>query len=160
MNPSGDPGIYVEKAGDRFGRPRRVFGAMPLTVKVRAADTAGGMLVVEQTNDVRGGPPRHVHHEQEEWFYVLEGVYAIEVGARRHRLHAGDALLAPRGVPHGWARVGDGPGRMVIAFSPAGDMEAFFDAATALAALPPPDEVRALFAAHGMTALGPPIETD
>lgn len=160
MNPPDASGIHVAKAGDRYGHPRLVFGAMPLTVKVRSADTAGGLLVVEQTNDVRGGPPRHVHHAQEEWFYVVEGVYAVEVGARRHRLQAGEAVLAPRGIPHGWARVGDVPGRMLIAFSPAGDMEAFFDGATALSALPPASELRALFAANGMTLLGPPIDSD
>jgi len=153
-------GIWVGSGLDRFERRRSVFGTMPFTVKVAPADTGGGCLVIEQANGFRGGPPRHVHAEQEEWFYVVEGSYGVEVGDRLHRLGAGDSVLAPRGVPHGWALLGPGAGRMVILFSPAGAMEAFFDEASAMHGMGPPDVMASLFARHGMRIVGPPLDID
>ena len=150
--------IRVAADEDRFGRARKVFGVMPFAVKVSGVDTGGSLLVIEQANDYRGGPPRHVHHAQEEWFYVVSGRYRVEVGGVAHDLRPGDAVLAPRGVPHTWALVADGPGRMLIAFTPAGEMEAFFDRATQLPGVPPHQEVAALFAAHGMRIEGPPLD--
>ena len=159
MADSGASVVHVPVGRDRFGLDRKVFGVMPFAVKVAARDTSGGMLVIEQANDYRGGPPRHVHFEQDEWFYAVEGTYVVEVAGVAHRLAPGDSVLAPRGVPHGWALV-DGPGRMIIAFHPAGSMEAFFDRACELASLPPHEDVRSLFAEHGMRVEGPPVSAD
>src|SRR5690242_8234756 len=115
----------VPAGGGRDGE-RRSMGITTLTFKVASRDTAGAFFVVEQTNHGRGGPPRHVHLAQEEWFYAVEGEFVAEVGGRLHRLAPGDSLLAPRHVPHAWAFVGDGVGRLLICFTPAGQMEAFF----------------------------------
>lgn len=150
--------VMVPAGEDRFERHRAVFGVMPFAVKVSGGDTGGAALVIEQANGYRGGPPRHVHAEQEEWFYVVQGEYIVEVGGVSHRLGAGDAILAPRGVPHSWALVGHTPGRMVIAFFPAGKMEEFFDAATELPGQPSPEVAGPLFAAHGMVVAGPPLD--
>ena len=79
----------------------------------------------------------------------------IEVGQERVRLQPGDSLLAPRQVPHVWAHVGEGRGRILIAFMPAGQMEAFFREVTKANAMPPQDP--ALWRAHGMELLGPPL---
>jgi len=151
--------VFVPRDGDRFGRRRKVFGAFPIDVKVAAADTDGGLLLIEQIDDKKGGPPRHVHPRQEEWFHVVGGAYVIEVGEERFELGAGDSLLAPRGVPHVWAHVGDGIGRMLIGFQPAGEMEAFFARATGLESLPAGPDLAQLFREHGMELLGPPLAT-
>lgn len=145
---------------DRFDRERRVFGTMRFSVKVTSADSGDGLFVLEQHNAFRGGPPRHPHHDQEEWFYVVAGHYAIEVDGARHELGPGDALLAPRGVPHTWALVGNAPGRMIVAFSPAGAMEAFFDEASEARGLVTSASMRELFARHGMLLTGAPLEPD
>ena len=76
--------------------------------------------------------------------------------ADRRRLGAGDSVLAPRGVPHTWAFTGRGDGRLLVAFTPAGDMEAFFRTVTATDAMPSQDP--ALWLAHGMRVVGPPLE--
>jgi mannose-6-phosphate isomerase-like protein (cupin superfamily) len=73
-----------------------------------------------------GGPPLHLHLSQEEWFYVLEGEIAFQVGEQRVHLHAGESLLAPRRVPHTFSSVSATPGHLLIAFTPAGKMEQFF----------------------------------
>lgn len=149
--------VHVPANRDRFGRRRKVFGMLPLDIKVSSADTGGGLLVIEQVDDVKGGPPRHVHPEQDEWFYVVEGAYTIEIGAERFDLTAGDSILAPRGVPHVWAHVGEGIGRLVIGFQPAGKMEAFFAEATELDGIPAGPMLADLFGRHGMQLLGPPL---
>ena len=153
-------GIVVAAGADLHARSRKVFGLMPFSVKVSARDTAGGLFVLEQSNAYRGGPARHVHRAQEEWFYVVRGRYHVEVDDHLHVLGPGDALLAPRGVPHAWALVDDVPGTMVIAFSPAGSMEAFFDEACELHGAGPTPELTDLFRRHGMDLVGPPLEVD
>ena len=80
MGTNGDRGVRVAAKGDRFGRERKVFGVMPFTVKVAAQDSDGRLFVIEQDNAYPGGPPRHVHHEQDEWFYAVRGRYLVEVG--------------------------------------------------------------------------------
>lgn len=114
-----------------------------------------GIFVVENSFHAPGGPARHLHHDQEEWFYVLEGNFVMEVGEERLTLQPGESLVAPRRVPHVWAHVGPGPGRILIAFFPAGQMEAFFREVTRAGAMPPLDP--ALWQAHGMELLGPPL---
>jgi hypothetical protein len=56
-------------------------------------------------------------------------------------------------VPHVWASTG--PGRLLVAFTPAGDMEAFFRQVTKADAMPSQDP--AVWAAHGMEVVGPPL---
>ena len=149
--------IHVPAGADRFQVVHQAFGLKPIDFKVSSKDTNGRFFIIEQTNSRLGGPPRHTHHEQEEWFYVLEGEYVIEVGETSYRLGAGDCVLAPRGVPHVWACAGSGHGRILITFQPAGQMEAFFEESTQLDTLPPKEELLSLFSRHGMTVVGPPL---
>ncbi|MCB9137307.1 MAG: cupin domain-containing protein [Caldilineaceae bacterium] len=104
----------------------------------------------------KGGPTRHSHHDQDEWFYVLEGEFAFEVGGENYRLKAGGSLLALRKIPHVWANIGEGVGRILASFYPAGKMESFFREVTKANAMPPLDPE--LWRAHGMELAGPPIK--
>ncbi len=149
--------IHVPAATDRFQTLHQAFGLKPIDFKVSARDTDGRFFIVENGNSRPGGPPRHLHHTQEEWFYVLEGEYVIEVGESSYQLHPGDSILAPRAVPHVWAFVGEGNGRLLILFQPAGQMEAFFEESTQLDTLPSPAELADLFERHGMLIVGPPL---
>lgn len=149
--------IRVRRDEDRFGKRRKVFGSLPIDVKVAASDTGGRLLLIEQVDDVQGGPPRHVHPHQEEWFFVVEGEYVIVVGDDRYDLRPGDSVLAPRGIPHTWAHVGEGHGRMLIGFQPAGRMESFFEAATQLDEIPSGSALTDLFRSHDMELVGPPL---
>jgi quercetin dioxygenase-like cupin family protein len=150
----------VPAGGDLLGRRRKVFGRLPIDLKVVGGQTDGGLLVLEQIDDAKGGPPRHVHPAQDEWFYVIEGNYVVEVGDARFYLGSGDSILAPRGVPHVWAHVGEGTGRMLVEFHPAGRMEAFFTQATQLSGVSSGPEMARLFSEHGMQLLGPPLAID
>ena len=123
--------------------------------KVSTADSHGTLLVIELTNHAKGGVPRHIHYEQDEWFYVVEGEYIIEVGRERFRLKPGDSAFGPRKVPHVWAFVGDGLGRLLGTITPAGQLEAFFRATAREHAPLPLDP--ALFRAYGFELVGPPL---
>src|SRR5690242_10050910 len=116
--------LRVAAGEDRFGE-HRGLGISTIDFKVVPHDSSG-LFVLENTFHAKGGPARHLHYDQDEWFFALEGEFIIEVGQDRTRLQPGDSLLAPRKVPHVWAYVGDTRGRMLITFLPAGKMEAFF----------------------------------
>ena len=150
----GLPSLLRVAAGeDRFGE-NRGLGISTIDFKVSPKD-GSGLLILENTFHAKGGPPRHLHHDQDEWFYAVEGEFIIEVGSERIWMKPGDSLLAPRRVPHVWAFIGDIRGRMLIAFMPAGKMEAFFREVTQANAMPPQDP--ALWRDYGMELLGPPL---
>ena len=142
----------VAAGTDCFGE-HRGLGVSRIDFKVVAPD--GSLLILENTFHAKGGPARHAHDDQDEWFYAAEGEFIVEVGPERFTLNPGDSLLAPRRVPHVWAYVGDAQGRMLITFTPAGHMQAFFREVTKANAMPPQDP--ALWRAHGMTLMGPPL---
>ncbi len=150
------PALWVGAGTDRFGE-HRGLGISAISFKVVPQDSRD-QLVIENSFWARGGPARHLHHDQDEWFYAVEGEFIIEVGGERFNLKPGDSVLAPREVPHVWAYVGDSTGRMLIAFMPAGKMEAFFREVTKANAMPPQDP--ALWRAHGMELIGPPLPVD
>ena len=74
----------------------------------------------------KGGLARHLHHDQDEWFYPIEGEFIMEIGQERMQLNPGDSILARREIPYVWAYISDTPGRMLFTFMPAGKIEAFF----------------------------------
>jgi mannose-6-phosphate isomerase-like protein (cupin superfamily) len=116
---------HVVGAGeDRFGHAHSL-GFSSILFKVPASETAGGLFVMEHNHLLPGGPPLHLHLNQEEWFYVIEGQVAFQVGDQRLELRAGESVLAPRRVPHTFSSVGAAPGRLLIAFCPAGKMEQY-----------------------------------
>jgi len=148
------PPIWRVAAGeDQYGEYRGL-GVSSIAFKLSSQDP-NGLFILENTFHKKGGPARHLHHSQDEWFYAVEGQFIIELGQERIRLNPGDSLLAPRKVPHVWAYVGDTKGRMLIAFMPAGKMEAFFREVTKANAMPPQDPE--LWRAYGMELLGPPL---
>ncbi|MDP9038472.1 MAG: cupin domain-containing protein [Acidobacteriota bacterium] len=117
-------------------------------------ETAGGLFVIEHKNLIKGGPPLHLHVKQEEWFYVMEGEVHFQIGGKQEKLGPGDSILGPRGVPHTFMLAGAKPGRLLIAFSPAGKMEEFFRAT----AIPnPPVQDADFFRRYGMELVGPPL---
>lgn len=71
-----------------------------MTVKAGSAETGKSFAQLEM-NDPRGtATPMHVHHNEDETFYALEGEILALVGDERITLSAGDFAFAPRGVPH------------------------------------------------------------
>ena len=142
---------------DQFGE-HRGLGISEISFKVVPKDSEG-LFIIENTFHAKGGPAKHLHYDQDEWFYAVEGEFILEVGDEKMILKPGESLLAPREIPHVWAFTGNSPrGRMLITFMPAGKMEAFFREVTKANAMPPQDPQ--LWKAHGMELLGPPLKVE
>jgi mannose-6-phosphate isomerase-like protein (cupin superfamily) len=150
--------IRVQQGQDRFNERIPVGAKSSIDRKVSGKDTAGSWSMFEAHWGLKGGPPLHVHQLEDEWFYVIEGEYVVQVGDERFELTPGDSLLAPRKVPHTYAHLGDGQGRLLIAYEPAGAMEDFFLEVSKLAGPPSASEVQRVFRAHGMEIVGPPLK--
>jgi len=73
-------------------------------------------------------------------------------------LQPGDSLLAPCKVSHVWAHVGRSTGRILVGFTPAGQMESFFRQYMR-GSVPPPKDPE-IWRAHGMELLGPPLNVE
>jgi quercetin dioxygenase-like cupin family protein len=159
-NPPIDLSAHISAGRGRFQQQRKVFCTMSIDYKVSSSDTDGALFIVENTDDSKGGPPRHLHPEQEEWFYAVDGEYVVEVGDDSYRLEPGDSVLAPRKIPHAWPQVGEGTGRLIVFFQPAGEMEAFFGALSQAKGTPSREELHSLFRSHGMEVTGPPLPVE
>ena len=147
-------GVHAVGAGqDRLGETHSL-GFSTILFKVLPRDSGSGLFVIEHKGLGHGGPPVHFHLHQDEWFYVMEGEVLFQIGDSRKQLHAGDSVLGPRGVPHTFSSVGEKPGRMLIAFNPAGKMEEFLR----VTGVPnPPVQDAAFFRRYEMELVGPPI---
>jgi mannose-6-phosphate isomerase-like protein (cupin superfamily) len=149
--------VRVPAGVDREGK-KHAIGLSSTTYKVLTQDTGGALFVLEQSNQKKGGPPRHLHHDVDELFYSLEGEYIVEVGSERFHLKPGDCVLGPREIAHAWAFAGTSPGRLLISFAPAGKMEAFFNERENRGIKPGAYTTDASFMrAFGMELIGPPL---
>lgn len=147
----------VARGKDRFGEHHDI-GIGIISFKVATQDSGGELLIVELAHHTKGGPGRHFHYAQDEWFYILEGEYAFEVEEKRFQFGPGDSLFVPRKIPHVWAYCGRQPGRILITFTPAGLMEGFFRETAEVNAMPPLDP--AFFRKYDMELIGPPLKLD
>jgi quercetin dioxygenase-like cupin family protein len=100
------------------GEARWWFGSLAV-IKATAADTAGRLTIVEITEPPGVEAPLHVHHRDDEGFWILEGDVSFEVGGTTIEAHAGDFVFGPRGIPHRYT-VGDTGCRMLFIMVPAG----------------------------------------
>ena len=119
--------------------------------------------IVEVTGTRGDMPPLHVHHLEDETFVVLEGELGVHTATGSVSLRAGEALVAPKGVPHVY-RVESETARWLGVSTPGGFAQ-FVLAASEPAeydGLPPagretdPAPVVAIADAHGIEILGPP----
>ncbi|MBT8281644.1 MAG: cupin domain-containing protein [Muriicola sp.] len=128
-----------------------------MDLKVSGKDTNGGMTIFQQISISKGmGTPLHVHHYQDEVFYVIEGSYRFQVGKEYFSLVKGEHIFLPKAVPHAWTQVSD-TGKMNVLFQPAGKMEEFFLTMAGLDHEPDKAEIENIFADCEMSVVGPPL---
>lgn len=129
-------------------------------------DGSDGLSLIESLAAEGDSPPLHVHRTEDELFHVLEGELRLRVGEADLRLTAGEAAVAPRGVPHTY-RVESPQARWLVATAH-GDFERFVRALSRpaehdglpLQVPPTPEQVEQLAAAaaaHGIDLVGPPL---
>jgi len=142
------------------GEARWWFAGLAV-IRATATDTGGQMTIVEMTEPPGAQAPLHVHHREDEAFWILEGDATFEVGDTTIEAHAGDYLFGPRDIPHRYT-VGDAGCRMLFICTPAGFEDlviAMGEPALARTLPPPSDEepdmerVAAIAEAHGCELL-------
>jgi mannose-6-phosphate isomerase-like protein (cupin superfamily) len=74
-------------------------------LKASRASTGGALTLIE--SDTTGGAPLHVHRDEDECFYVLEGSITVRCGDEGFEADRRSFVFLPRGVPHSWDVVGD-----------------------------------------------------
>jgi quercetin dioxygenase-like cupin family protein len=139
-------------------------------VKVRIAASEGNdsLSVIEHRAPFGDSPPLHVHHTEDEIFYILEGEFRVQVANDIRRYGPGTVLLGPKGIPHTY-RVESSAGGRFVTVTAHGDFERFVRAAGREAEgdeLPTPvgppspeaiQQLGALARTFGVQLVGPPL---
>jgi mannose-6-phosphate isomerase-like protein (cupin superfamily) len=150
---------FVANPGEgRLPENLNVFGHR-MTVKISSRDTGGAFAVIEDITPPLSGPPLHVHHEQDEWWHIVEGTYRFQIDGREIVAGSGADVYAPRGTRHAFQNLGTEPAKMIVTVVPGG-LDLFFEeiSANALPGVPPdPAQLVPIFERHGLSLLGPPL---
>jgi mannose-6-phosphate isomerase-like protein (cupin superfamily) len=147
--------IQITRAGE--GKRVKPSPEEDLFFKITGEDTEGRFDYVEGTIRHLGGPPMHLHHAQDETFYVVEGTLRFKVGEEMFDLTSGDFAYIPRGVAHGYVNMGQEPVRGLGIFVPGG-FDRFMDDVGQLPPGPPdPDKLREVGEKHAQEVVGPPL---
>ncbi len=127
--------------------------------------TGGAYALCEARVLPGGGPPPHIHHREDESFFILEGEITFLLGDRRVVAKAGSFIQGPRGVPHAFKNESSAPARMLVHVSPPGFEQFMVEFASPVASFdsPPvpvtPADIERLFAVapkYGIEILPPP----
>jgi mannose-6-phosphate isomerase-like protein (cupin superfamily) len=139
------------------------FGPNRTRILATAEQTHGAFGLMHSWVPDGASPPRHVHHREEEAFYVLEGTLRIVCGDETLLAPAGTFALLPRGVPHTFRAEG-GDVRVLTLLTPGGGEGYFAEAGSPAqgSGLPPagPPDIARLTAAgpgFGIEIVGPPL---
>ena len=149
--------------GATAGEAYWFFGTL-VTIKAGSEETSGGSVITENLTPRGSGSPLHVHHREDEWFYVLDGEVTFWVGGEVLVAAAGGFVYGPREIAHTFLVTSD-EARFLLVTEP-GDFSGFLRAAgqpaPSLAYPPPPDGppdmegLMQLAASYGIDILGPP----
>ena len=89
------------------------------TLKAGGADSAGAFTLMEFTIPPNFGPPPHIHHHEDEGFYLLEGESTVTCGDNTWTAGPGSFVMLPKGIPHSFMTWAAGPVRLLQITSPA-----------------------------------------
>jgi len=128
--------------------------------KLTSEDSGGTCSAFELSALPQTGPYLHVHHREDEWYYVLSGEFLFKAGEASHNLPAGASIWLPRGIPHVWANTSSAEARLILVCQPGG-FEKFFeemgnemqrvDSSSAQ------NKMKEVMAKYGVELLGPPL---
>ena len=134
---------------------------MPWQVIADSAATGGRFLIGEvRLNPGDPCPAQHVHANEHEAIYVIDGVLTVELGEERIEVNAGDCLVMPPGIPHRFGNLSDVPVRVIGTVAPtaiehmyAAEEEYF----STLSGPPAPEELASILEPYEITVVGPPL---
>jgi quercetin 2,3-dioxygenase len=116
-----------------------------------AQQTGGALGLFRQSIAPGNGPPDHIHHNEDEFFYVLSGEFSLKVGDRIVTAGPDSLMFVPRGTVHTFRNVGKETGSFLVGVTPGG-FEKLFMERPGLDA----KAYRELSKAHGMEVVAPP----
>ena len=106
---------YVLHAGE--GRVYEWHGYVNV-VKASQSETDGRLALIETIANPGEDPPEHVHEDEDEMFFVLDGTVDFWCGGERLEARPGSFVFLPRQLPHSYTVTSDGPTRLLILTSP------------------------------------------
>lgn len=126
----------VAGTGKAFWGPGDMY-----TFLVSGEQAGGAFFAMEGLVPAGGGPPPHLHENEDETLYILEGQCRVQIGGEQLVASAGDFVFLPRGRVHAFRNDGPDRLRLILTFVPGGIEEFFaevFEPVTDRTALPPP----------------------
>lgn len=143
------PIVSAPNAGDTHSFPGSVFYH-----RVKSDETNDVFSVIELVTQPGKGVALHVHENEDELVYLLQGEIEVTLGDQTMRAVPGVMALLPRGVPHGFTNVGDTPSIVIDTILP-GDFDGYFVEMAALykSGEPSQEEVDALSQKYGIRFL-------
>ncbi len=145
------------------GNARWFLGGLSL-IKASGETTAGRVAVIENWAPRGHGSPLHVHHREDEWFYVLSGELTFWIDGEKTVAREGSFVYGPRDVPHTFT-VSSDEARFLLVLEPAGFENFLLELSEPAQALtlppasaepPAPEVMMAAAATYELEILGPP----
>lgn len=101
------------------------LGSSSMTVRVAGEDTGGAYSVLEYLAAPGAGSPMHLHKNEVESFYILEGAITFQLGEEKTRATTGMCVTIPRGMRHAFVNAEEESARSLVILTPSG-LEYFF----------------------------------
>jgi len=128
--------------------------------KLTSEDSAGTLSAFELSALPQTGPYQHVHHREDEWYYVLSGEFLFKAGGVEHTLPLGASIWLPRGIPHVWANTSTSEAKLILVCQPGGFEKFFEEMGTEMAKVDSSSaqiKMKEVMRKYGMELLGPPL---
>jgi mannose-6-phosphate isomerase-like protein (cupin superfamily) len=130
--------------------------------KLTSEDSGGTLSAFELSALPQSGPFLHVHHREEEWYYVLSGEFLFKAGDETHTLPVGGSIWLPRDIPHVWANMSAEEAKLILVCQPGGFEKFFNEMGQEMEGAHAGDPsvaatMKAVMAKYGMEMLGPPL---
>jgi len=128
--------------------------------KLTSEDTGGTLSAFELSALPQTGPFLHVHHHEDEWYYVLSGEFLFKAGGESHTLPTGASIWLPRGIPHIWVNTSSVEAKLILVCQPGGFEKFFEEMGSSLeheSSADATQKMKEIMAKFGMELLGPPL---
>jgi mannose-6-phosphate isomerase-like protein (cupin superfamily) len=98
--------------------PTYVFLGVPMTIHLSGAQTGGEFSLIEAVMPPGGDGGLHMHTQEDETLYLLEGELSATIGDKKFSLKSGESYFAPRNIPHRLINRGSIPARALLINTP------------------------------------------